>query len=183
MRGRLQFVVHVGGGGHRLDLVEHRLKLFVFGDDGLRGRLGDVRIGSEHDGDRLADEAHLLHRQDRLVVESRPVIRIGDDFDDILRGDDAEDAGHLPRCADVERFDAAVRHRAAEDLAVQHAGQPHQVGIFGAAGDLFACFEARHRAADLAAAHRVCRHFLWLRLRTQWSLPLRNTGAPSVQCG
>ena len=85
-RGRLQFVVHVGGGGHRLDLVEHRLKLFVFGDDGLRGRLGDVRIGSEHDGDGLADEAHLLHRQDRLVVESRPVIRIGDDFDDILRG-------------------------------------------------------------------------------------------------
>ena len=50
---------------------------------------------------------------------------------------------------DVDRLDAAVRDRAAEDLAVQHAGQPHGVGVFGAPGDLFARLEPRQRAADL----------------------------------
>ena len=36
-------------------------------------------------------------------------------------------------------------------FGMQHARQPHGVGVFGAAGDLVAAFEARHRAADLRA--------------------------------
>ena len=100
--GGLEFVVNVGRRGHRLDFVEHRRQLLVFGNDGMRGRLGDMRIGGEHHGDRLADEAHLLHRQDRLVVERRPVIRIGNHLDDVVDGDDAEHARHLLCRADVD---------------------------------------------------------------------------------
>ena len=138
----------------RLDLVEHRRQLLVFGDDELRRLLGDVRIGGEHDRDRLADVVHLVDREDRLVVEGRAVIGLGDDLAHVLGCDDAIDAGHLPGRAGVDRLDAAVRDRAAENLAVQHAGQPHGVGVFGAPGDLLARLEPRQRAADLAPAER-----------------------------
>src|SRR6266849_3836546 len=56
-----------------------------------------------------------------------------------------------PRRARVDRFDAGVGDRAAEDLAVQHAGEPHGVGIFGASGHLLARLEPRQRASDLRA--------------------------------
>ena len=143
---------------HRLDLVVDRLELLVFGGDRLDGSVRDMRIGGEHHRDRLADEAHFVHGQDRLIVERRAVIGIGDHLDDVFGSDDAEHAGDFLRRADVDRLDAAVRHRRAEDLAIKHAGQPHQMGIFGAAGDLFARFEPRYRAADLAAAYRIGRH-------------------------
>ena len=69
----------------------------------------------------------------------------------VVDGDDVQHARHLLRRAGVDRLDAAVRDRAAEDLGMQHARQPHGVGVFGAAGDLVAAFEPRHRAADLRA--------------------------------
>ncbi len=78
--GRLEFLVHqrlVFGG---LDLVEDRRQFLVFCDDELRRLLGHVRVGGEHDRDRFADEVHLVDRQDRLVVECRPVIGGGDDL-------------------------------------------------------------------------------------------------------
>ena len=49
----------------------------------------------------------------------------------------------------VDRFDAAVGDRAAENLGMQHAGKSHGVGIFGAAGHLLARFDARQRPSDL----------------------------------
>ena len=55
-------------------LVEDRRQFLVFCDDELRRLLGDVRVGGEHDRDRFADEVHLVDRQDRLIVECRPVI-------------------------------------------------------------------------------------------------------------
>ena len=149
--GRLELLVHQDLRGQRLDLVEDRRQFLVFGDDQLRRLLGDMRIGGEHHRDRLADVAHLVDRQDRLVVECRPVIGLRDDLAHVVDGDDAIDAGHLLGRAGVDRLDAAVRDRAAEDLAVQHAGQPHGVGVFGAAGDLLARLEPRQRAADLRA--------------------------------
>ena len=131
--GGLELLVHqdlvVGG----LDLVEDRRQLLVLGDDQLRRLLGDVRIGGEHDRDRLADIVHLADGEDRLVVEGRAVIGLGDDLAHVVGGDDAVDAGHLLGRAGVDRLDAAVGDGAAEDLSVQHAGQPHGVGVFGAA--------------------------------------------------
>ena len=140
---RLELVVHVHRRSHRLDFVVDCGQFLVFGDDFLRRGLGDMRIGGEHDGDRLADEPHLVDRQDRLIMECRTVIGIGNDLGDVLGGDDAIDARDFFRRAHVDRLDAAVRHGAAEDFSVQHAGQPHRMGVFGAADDLVARFEPR----------------------------------------
>ena len=147
--GRLELVVHIDLGGCRLDLVEDRGQFLVFGGDELYRLVGNVRVGGDHGGDRLADEAHLLVRQDRLVVEGRPVIGIGDHLHDVVDGDDMEDARHLLRRAGVDRLDAAMRHGAAKQLRHQHTGQPHGVDVFGAAGDLVARFQPRNGAADL----------------------------------
>ena len=46
-------------------------QLFIVGGDQLHRAFGGVRIGGQHDGDRLADIAHLVERQDRLIVERR----------------------------------------------------------------------------------------------------------------
>jgi len=74
-----------------------------------------------------------------------------------IAGHDVMDAGQRARRRRVDAADAPVRDRAAEDLAVEHAGQAQVVHILGAAGDLGAPFEARQRAADLARAggHRA----------------------------
>jgi hypothetical protein len=156
--GGLQLIVHIGRRRHRLDLVVDRRQFVVFGDDRMRRGFGNMGIGREHHGDRLADETHLVDGENRLVVEGRPVIGIGDHLADVVGGNDAENAGNFLGRAHVDRLDAAVRHGGAKNLAVQHAGQPHQVRVLGPAGDLLAPFEAWHRAADLAAAHGIGRH-------------------------
>jgi hypothetical protein len=115
----------------------------------LRGALGDMRVAGQHHGDRLADMAHLVQRQDGLIVKRRAVIRFGDNFSNILAGDDAMDAGDFPRCAGINVADAAVRHRRPRDFAVEHAGQAQIVHVVGAAGDLGAHFEARNLSPDL----------------------------------
>ena len=139
--GRPQPVVDVGGGGHRLHLVVDRGKFLVLRHNLVHGRLGDVRIRRHHDRDRLADESYLFEGQNRLVVERRAVIGVGDHPADIVGGVHALHAGNFRGGAGVDRLDSAVRHGAAEDLAVQHAGQPQEMSVFGASGDLFATLE------------------------------------------
>ena len=78
--GGLQRIVHDRLRGHGLDLVVHRGQLLVLGGDEMHRLFGDVRVDGEHHGDRLADVAHLVEREDRLIVERRAVIRLGDDF-------------------------------------------------------------------------------------------------------
>ena len=143
--------MHVDLRGQRIDLVIDRVHLLVFGGDELHRLLGDVRIGGDDGGDRLADEAHLLVGQDRLVVERRAVIGAFQHLHHVVDGDDVQHARQLLGRAGVDRLDLAVRDGAAEQLGVHHARHAHGVGVFGAAGDLVAAFEARHRAADLRA--------------------------------
>jgi hypothetical protein len=149
--GGLELVMDVDLRGQRLDLVVDGGQLLVFGGDRLHGLLGHVRIGRQHHGDGLADEAHLLVREDRLVVERRAVIGVRNDGLDVVDRDDAIDAGDLLRRAGVDRLDAAMRDGAAEDLGMQHAGQAEIMGVLRAARDFFARFKAGQRAADLAA--------------------------------
>ena len=170
--GRLELLVHQRAVLGGLDLVEHRRQLVVFGDDQRRRLLGDMRIGGEHDGNRLPHIMHLVDREDRLVVESRAVIGLRDDLANILGGDDAINPGHLPGCAHIDRSDAAVRDGAAENLAVQHPGKPHGMGVFGAPGDLVAPFEPRQGAADLSACGRGCH---------QWVAPLPSSAARTAR--
>ena len=152
--GGLEFLMHQDLVLGSLDLVEDRRQFFVFGDDQLRRFLGDMGIGGQHHRDRLADIVHLVDRQDRLIVEGGAVIRLRDDLAHVLRGDHAIDAGHLLGRTGIDRLDAAVGDRAAKDLSVQHAGKPHGVRVFGAAGDLLAGLESRRRASDLIADAR-----------------------------
>ena len=141
----------------RLDLVIDRGQLLVLGLDQAQRLFGDVRIGGQHHRHRLADVTDLVQRQDRLVVERRAVIRIGDQPENILAGDDAMHAGHLLRGTDVDRADAAVGDGAAEDFSVQHAGQDQVVGVFGAAGDLGARFKPRNALSDLRHGRATAR--------------------------
>ena len=108
-----------------------------------------MRITRQHHRDRLADIVHLAGGEDRLVVKRRPIERVGHDLEHIIDGHDPMDALERLRGADIEPDDAAVRNRAAHDLAVEHAGQAQIVHVFGAAGDFGLTFEARDRASDL----------------------------------
>ena len=101
--GRLELVMHQRLVCGRLDLVEHGRQFLIVGDDLLHRLLGDVRIGGEHDRDRLADKMHLADGEDRLVVERRAVIGIGDDLADVVAGVDGVDAGDFARFAGVDR--------------------------------------------------------------------------------
>ncbi len=100
--GGLEHVVHDHVRCQRLDLVVDGGQLVVVGFDQLRGALGDVRIGGEHDRDRLADMAHLVEREDRLVVKRGAVIGLRDERADVLAGDDPVHAGKRPRRAGVD---------------------------------------------------------------------------------
>jgi hypothetical protein len=148
--GGLQLVVHHRLRGHRLDLVVYRRHRLVLGDDEVRGLLRHVRIGGEHDGHRLADVAHLVDGEDRLVVEGRPEMQVRNDLQQVGGHHDAVHAADGLRGGHVDALDAAMRHRAAEYLAVQHSRQLEVVHVLGAAGDLEPGLEPRDRAADLA---------------------------------
>ncbi len=97
MPAGLQLRVHQRLVFRRLDLIEHRRQLLVLRYDQRNRLLGDVRIGSQHDRHRLADIIYFVDGEDRLIVEGRSVIGIGDDLAHVLGGDDAVDPGHFPR--------------------------------------------------------------------------------------
>src|SRR6266513_3079027 len=146
---RLERVVHDGTRGHRLDFVVDGGQLFVFGDDQVRRFFRHVRVGGEDHRDRLADVADFVHSEHRLVVERRAVIRIGHNFLQIGRGHHAMHAAHGLGSAHVEALDPAVRDAAAENPAVQHAGQAQVMDILSPPGNLQPGLEARQRAPDL----------------------------------
>ena len=95
--GRLELLVHQDLVLRRLDLVEHRGQLVIFGDDQRGGLLRHMGILREHHRDRLADIMHLVDGEDRLVVEGGAVIGMRDDLAHVVRGDDAVDARHRLR--------------------------------------------------------------------------------------
>jgi hypothetical protein len=166
--GGLELLMHVHVRARGLDLVEHGGKLLVLGHDQLGRFLGHVRVGREHDRHRLADVMHLIDGEDRLVVKRRTVIGIGYDLADVGGGEHAVHAGDRARRAGIDRADAPVRHRAAEDLTSEHAGQPQRVHVLGAPGDLVARFQPRERAADLTAPYGGRRHQFAPLLASAW---------------
>ena len=92
--------------------------------------------------------------------EGGTVIRIRNYFADVVASIDTVNTRHPSSGARVDQLDAAVRHRAAENLGVQHAGYLHEMGVFGAPSHLLAGFKAGQRAADLAAGRYGCGHQL-----------------------
>jgi hypothetical protein len=146
--GRLEDIVHDRLRGHRLDLVVHRGQRLVLDIDQRSRFFRDVRIGRQHQRDRLAGVAHLAEREYGLIVERRPVVRVGNDGADVLARDDAVHALDGLCRRDVDALDAPVRDRAAEDLPVQHPRQLQVMHVLGPPGHLRLAFEAGNGTAD-----------------------------------
>ena len=158
-----------------LGVDDHGQRL-VLDDDRLAPVLGDVRVVGDDDAHLLALEAHLVGGEHGLgVVGERGhpgQVALGHH----LAGEHQPDARDLPGLRGVDRDDARVRQRAAQDLHVQHAGQvdvvdvvaatAHEPGVLDPAAaraqpaDL-ALVERRHRPASLRAAHSTALTMFW----------------------
>jgi hypothetical protein len=90
--GRLEHFMDDDLGFQRLDFVVDCRKLLVLRSNQLHRLVGDMGIARQHGGDRLADVAYLVDGEDRLIVESRAVIRLRDQLLYILPGDDAKNS-------------------------------------------------------------------------------------------
>ena len=134
--------------------VGHRRQRLDLDRDRFQRVLADGDAVGQHHGDRLADIAHLVVRDHRLLERLELRQRLQPHRDDrraarhVGRGDDRMHAGHLQRRRGVDRDDAAVRHRAAQDHGIEQASGREIVDILAAAAQ---------EAQILAPLHRACR--------------------------
>ena len=151
--------------------VHDRGKLFVFHHDLLRCVFRDVGIIGDDGSHFLALEAHLVRGQHRLGVigqrgHPREVARRHH-----VAGEHQAHARNFPGRARINRLDSCVRHRAAQNLHVQHAGQHDVVDVAALATNEAVVLDtaaARAHAANLQfikrchlrllvlSAHLVC---------------------------
>ena len=93
----------------------------------LQRVLADRDAGGQHHRDRLADIAHLVVGDHRLLERLELRQRLQPHRDDrraarhVGRGDDGVHARHLQRRGGVDRDEAAVRHGAAQDHGIEQA--------------------------------------------------------------
>ena len=118
----------------------HRRQHFVLDFDQAQRFFGDMRAGRGDGGDRMAvvedlvvreDVHRQVHRIDRHLARR---LHLGRGLRQILAGDNRLDARKRERLVSFDRFDQRVRMRAAQHLAVQHAGEGVVSAVFGAAG-------------------------------------------------
>ena len=136
-------LVAIGHGLHRLDIDR----------DGLQRILGQSRSVGDDDSERLADIAHLAVGNDGLFVAPDFRCRIvaqrnGRHLADIRRGNDRMNAGPRQRRRAIDRADAAVRYRAAQDRSMQHLLAVQIVDVLPAAGKEAQILQPLDRAAD-----------------------------------
>ena len=130
--------------------------------------LGNPGGIGEHEGEHLADVAHLGlgdHRlPERFEIRQRlqPHGNARHAVADILRGEHAMHAGKRAGGGNVDRADAAMGDGAAQERRVQHVLACEIVDILPAATEKAEIFEAFDRAAD----ERVDRSHLCSRARS-----------------
>ena len=113
--------------GQRGPGIGDRGKLLVVHVDEFGGVLGQVAVGGDDHGDRLADEADPVGGPG-VVGHRRPHReRKRAQFGGLGRADDGGHAGQRERLAGVEAGDPGVRDRAAHDRGGQRARQRVQV--------------------------------------------------------
>ena len=111
------------------------------GAAGLLGVLGcDER-------NRLAEVAHVVHHEDRLVGELEAVALLARD---VVVGEDGMDAGHAAGLGRVDALDAGRGVGAANRVAEEHAGREEVARVGKFAGDLGDRVDAANRLADPA---------------------------------
>ena len=145
-------------GLHRLRRARHRRQRIDLDRNGFR-RIPRLVDGlGDHECDRIADEPHLAHREDRFVgLQQRRAVaafqRHTADKVAIAGGDhvfadpDTKHAGHLFRGGCVDRPDRAVSVRAAHHHAVNLSRQIDVVGIAALAANQRVVLLAHHRLA------------------------------------
>ena len=130
-------------------------KRLVVDLDQLQRVLGEIAVGRDHHGDRLADIAHPLHR-DRPALDirldaceqRRPERR------HLGRRDDGRDAARSPRGRHIDRADDRMRMRRAQHRGMQGAGRHADIVDKTAAPGEQACvFDALDRLADPGLNH------------------------------
>ncbi len=132
----------------------HRKQHFVFYFDEAQCFFGDMRTGRGDGGDRMAVVEHFVVREDihrqvhRVDDHLAGLLELVLGLRQILAGDDRLDAGELERLVDIDRFDIRVRVRAAQHLAVQHAGERIVGAVLGAAGNFVNAVVPNRTGAD-----------------------------------
>ena len=107
--------------------------------DGCYGVAGEQRLVARHHV--AAHPAHVLDAQhDRALLDR--------EIDDVARGDDGLYARQFFRLGGIDRFDARMRMRAAQNLAPDHAWHGGVGGELGAARDLVHAIRANGALAD-----------------------------------
>ena len=145
-------VNHRSARDHRLVRIKYRRKQLVFDLDFFDSfaRRGQ-RLGGDR-SDLLADITHLVARHDRLVgdehAESILPWHVG-------TGDDPLDAHYRFGVRGVDRNDARVRMRAAQNLHMQHARQNHVACVAQRAGHLGRRIDTANVDADILAVFHV----------------------------
>ena len=148
-----------GAGFFGLLRARHRRQDIVFDDDRITRVLGLVLRISDDRRDLLALEADLVGRQHRLrvVAQSRHPREL------VLRHqltrDHGDHAGHPTGSRGVDRLDARVCVRAAQDRHVQHSWQLDVIEVVALAADEAAVLLALDRFADAAVHVRLGGHY------------------------
>ena len=116
-------------GVHRLERIDHDRQRLVFDLDRVDAVIGGVAVGGDHEGDFLVLEQHLAVGQHHLHVAGQR--RHPGEVDGLQRlgGDHREHARHLQRLLGVDRLDARMGVRRADEIAMQHARQLQVVDI------------------------------------------------------
>ena len=117
---------------HRLLGIEDARQRLVGHVDRLDAVQRGLLVGGDDGGHTLSLVAHDAVGQRRLVLHEGTEL----DLRHVLLRVDGQHAGDLLGLRGVDGLDARVRVRAAQDLAVDHRGQAHVVGVGRAAGDL-----------------------------------------------
>ena len=97
---------------------EDRLERLVVDVDQRQRLVRGVLVERGDGGDGLADVAHLVDRERRLVLRRRHDPHL---LGHVRAGDDRDHAGMRQRAGDVEALDARVRLRRSQQAPVQHA--------------------------------------------------------------
>ena len=132
----------------RLGNVEHGGQLLVLDLDERERLVRGVRRLRGDGGDALADEAHLVDREDGEVAHHAP-----DPVGTLRTGEDSVHAGQALGGRGVDAHDTSVGVRAAEHLAPQAAFGSEVGGVTEVPTHLVGALDARGAFADYAHRH------------------------------
>ncbi len=169
-QGGLGRMAGVEGTGRRIGVHQRGQGLDRDGHK-IGGILGNVGIGGEDDGDRLADIAHTIGGEDRLAIGVEAFDAGEAEIDrrnvgHVRRGPDRNDAGNVARRSRVDTADAPMGMGGTNHAHVQLMRERDVGGEAAIAGDERPVFETRYRAADEVHSARASKWAVSLIRRT-----------------